>query len=133
TDQQRIQIVEEFLLFQLQDLHQDKLVIEAVKLIYESRGAMRTGELSKRLFISQSPLEKRFRKTVCTTPKKFASIVRFNALRQDLGKTQSLTELCYEYQFFDQAHFNKDFKKFTGHTPEDFRRLYLKGESHGSF
>lgn|SRR5690606_14991477 len=133
TDQQRIQIVEQFLLSQLQDLRQDNLVTEAVKLIYNSQGAIRIRELSKRLFISQSPLEKRFRKSVGTTPKKFAAIVRFNALIRDLNKTQSLTELGYDYHFFDQAHFSKDFKKFTGETPENFRRLYFKGDSHESF
>ncbi len=127
ADRQRIQIVEQFLLSQLRDLHQDKLVIEAVKLIYESKGAIQIKELNEKLCISQSPLEKRFRKCIGTTAKKFASIVRFNALVKDINNAQSLTGLCYEYQFFDQAHFSKDFKKFTGDTPENFRRLYFKG------
>src|SRR5690606_38140607 len=126
TDQQRIQIVEQFLLSQLRELNQDKLVIEAVKLIFETKGAIQIKELNEKLCISQSPLEKRFRKCIGTTPKKFASIVRFNALVKDINNTQSLTELCYDYQFFDQAHFSKDFKKFTGETPEGFRRLYSK-------
>lgn len=122
TDRQRIQVVERFLLSQLKDIRSDKLIIEAVKMIYDSRGAIRIKELNEKLFISQSPFEKRFRKLVGTTPKKFASIVRFNTVLNSLGKVKSLTELCYDNNFFDQAHFIKDFKQFTGDTPEHFKR-----------
>jgi AraC-like DNA-binding protein len=122
TDKQRIKIVEHFLLSQLKDIQTDKLIVEAVKLIYESKGAIRIKELNEKLFISQSPFEKRFRKVVGTTPKKFASIVRFNAVLGSLDKTKSFTDICYENNFFDQAHFIKDFRQFTGDTPENFRR-----------
>jgi AraC-like DNA-binding protein len=120
---QRIKIVEQFLLTQLKDIQADKLIVEAVKLIYQSNGAVRIKDLSEKLFISQSPFEKRFRKVVGTTPKKFASIVRFNTVLDNLNKTKSLTEICYENNFFDQAHFIKDFKQFTGNTPENFKRF----------
>ncbi|MBO9566061.1 MAG: AraC family transcriptional regulator [Niastella sp.] len=122
TDGQRIQVVERFLLSQLKDIQADKLIIEAVKMIYDSRGTIRIRELNEKLFISQSPFEKRFRKLVGTTPKKFASIVRFNTVLDNLGKVKSLTELCYDNNFFDQAHFIKDFKQFTGDTPDNFKR-----------
>ena len=123
TDKQRIRIVEKFLLSQLKDIRVDKLIAEAVKLIYQSKGTMRIKELNKQLFISQSPFEKRFRKIVGATPKKFASIVRFNSVLDHLRNAKSLTELCYENNFFDQAHFIKDFKQFTGDTPENFKRF----------
>lgn len=123
TDQQRIQAVEKFMLSQLKHIQTDKLIVEAVKLIYQSNGTIRIKELNEKLFISQSPFEKRFRKVVGTTPKKFASIVRFNSVLDNLSKTKSLTEICYENNFFDQAHFIKDFKQFTGDTPENFKRF----------
>lgn len=122
TDRQRIHIVEQFLLSQLKDIKRDKLIIEAVKLIYQSKGTIRIKELNEKLFISQSPFEKRFRKLVGTTPKKFASIVRFNCVLSDLSNIKSLTDICYEHNFFDQAHFIKDFKQYTGDSPETFKR-----------
>ena len=103
TDKQRVQIVEQFLGSQLKDIQADKL--------------------SQKLLISQSPFEKRFRKVVGTTAKKFASIVRFNAVLDNLTQTKTLTEICYENNFFDQAHFIKDFKQYTGDTPENFKRF----------
>jgi len=124
TDKQRIKIVEQFLLAQLKDIETDKLIVEAVKLIYQTKGTIRIKELNEKLFISQSPFEKRFRKVVGTTPKKFASIVRFNTVLDNLNNTKSLTEICYENNFFDQAHFIKDFKQFTGDTPENFKRFF---------
>jgi AraC-like DNA-binding protein len=123
TDKLRIKIVEQFLISQLKDIQTDKLIIEAVKLIYQSNGTIRIKELNEKLFISQSPFEKRFRKVVGTTAKKFASIVRFNAVLDNLSETKTLTEICYENNFFDQAHFIKDFKQFTGDTPENFKRF----------
>jgi AraC-like DNA-binding protein len=123
TDKQRIKIVEQFLLTQLKDIATDKLIVEAVKLIYQTNGTIRVKELNEQLFISQSPFEKRFRKVVGTTPKKFASIVRFNSVLDQLSPTKSLTEICFENSFFDQAHFIKNFKQFTGETPENFKRF----------
>lgn len=123
TDKQRVKVVEQFLLTQLNGFQADKLIVEAVKLINQSKGTIRVKELSEKLLISQSPFEKRFRKVVGTTAKKFASIVRFNAVIDNLNKSKTLTEIGYENKFFDQAHFIKDFKHFTGDTPENFRRF----------
>ena len=123
TDRLRIKIVEQFLVSQLKDIQTDKKIVEAVKLIYQTNGTIRIKELNEKLFISPSPFEKRFRKVVGTTAKKFASIVRFNAVLGNLNETKTLTEICYENNFFDQAHFIKDFKQFTGETPENFKRF----------
>lgn len=123
TDKQRIHAIEKFMLSQLKHIGTDKLIVEAIKLIYQSNGTIRIKELNEKLFISQSPFEKRFRKIVGTTPKKFASIVRFNSILNNLSKTKSSTEIGYENNFFDQAHFIKNFRQFTGDTPENFKRF----------
>ena len=33
---------------------------------------------------------------------------------------ESLTKIAYESNYYDQAHFIKDFKEFTGTNPKDF-------------
>ena len=123
TTKQRIHIVEQFLLSQLKDVQNDKLIVEAIKLIYQSKGTIKIKELNEKLFISQSPFEKRFRKLAGTTPKKFASIVRFHSVLNHLNSDKTFTAICYENNFFDQAHFIKDFKQYTGDTPENFKRF----------
>lgn len=123
TDNERVRAVEIFLEEQLKEKEEDRLIVKAVSLIYGFRGSMKIKELLQQLHISQSAFEKRFRKLVGTTPKKFASIVRFNTVLKDLGQEKSLTEICYDNNFFDQAHFIKDFKQYTGDSPENFKRF----------
>ncbi len=65
---------------------------------------------------------------VGTTAKKFASIVRFNSVLENLKESKTLTEICFEYNFFDQAHFIKDFKQFTGDTPENYKSFLKKND-----
>jgi AraC-like DNA-binding protein len=41
-------------------------------------------------------------------------------------KTDNLTSLAHENEYYDQAHFIKDFKEFTGLTPKEFYGDELK-------
>lgn len=120
TDTQRIAVVEHFLINRMNNTEPDKLVLAALGLIHKSKGNIRVTELMEQLHISQSPLEKRFRQVVGATPKKFASIVRLKNVIQQYDTINSLTALGYETGFYDQAHFIKQFKTFTGDTPEKF-------------
>jgi methylphosphotriester-DNA--protein-cysteine methyltransferase len=94
--------------------------LAALALIHKSKGNIRISELTEQLHIGQSPLEKRFRQAVGASPKKFASIVRLKNVIQQYDSVNSLTELGYEAGFYDQAHFIKEFKTFTGCTPEKY-------------
>ncbi|QKJ32678.1 AraC family transcriptional regulator [Mucilaginibacter mali] len=120
TDGDKIKVVEQFLLSKMRQLKPDTLVAAAIGLIWQSRGNIRMAYLSERLHISQSPFEKRFRKVVGASPKKFASIVRLKTLIADAGSDLSYTEISYSAGFYDQSHFIKEFKSFTGETPEAF-------------
>ncbi len=122
TDLEKIQVTEQFLLSKLKQQAPDNLVLTAIALIHKSKGNIRMKEITEQLHISQSPLEKRFRQLVGTSPKKFASIVRFKHTLQSYNSQNSLTDLGYEAGFYDQAHFIKEFKNFTGDTPEIFFR-----------
>lgn len=121
SDQSRIKVVEQFLLSQLKEIAQDKLIVNAVKLIYQHKGNIKIKEINEQLSISQSPFEKRFRRLVGVSAKKFSSIVRFNNVLSELSTEKSLSQICYDNNFFDQSHFIKDFKQHTGDTPESFK------------
>jgi AraC-like DNA-binding protein len=120
THQQRIDIIERFLIANIQPIQADMLVQAAIHHIQLTKGNIRISELARQLYTSKSPLEKRFRKVVGASPKKFASIVRFNALLKDYTLEKTLTEIGLEAGYFDQAHFIHDFKTFTGETPETY-------------
>lgn len=122
TDEERVGRVQQFFLIRLKHNETDKLIAEAVKLIFQSNGTIRVRELQNKLFVSQSPFEKRFRKLVGSSPKKFANIVRFQSILNSLNGPKPMADICYENNYFDQAHFINDFKQFTGETPQNFKR-----------
>lgn len=121
-DEDRIKIVERFLLNHLNHRTHDALVTGALQAIYFSRGTIRISKLAQELHISQSPLEKRFRAVVGASPKKFAGIVRARHMLTALEQNNmQLAEHLSAY--YDQAHFIKDFKRFTSFTPERYLKL----------
>jgi AraC-like DNA-binding protein len=120
TDLERIAVIENFLITRLNYKVNDQLVNLAVTLIKQYAGSIKITLLAEKLNISQSQFEKRFRKIVGTSPKKFASIVRLRHILNSTVKENNLTQLGLDAGYFDQAHFIKDFKNFTGETPEHF-------------
>jgi AraC-like DNA-binding protein len=64
------------------------------------------------------------------SPAAFTSVIRFNkSLELVLNTTQSLTAIAYDCGYYDQAHFIKEFKKFTDITPSASRSSLLKNGS----
>ena len=122
TNSQRVAIVEQFLLKRLINNVEDELVKEAVRRIQLAKGVTRINDLVNGLAISQDPFEKRFRRIVGTSPKQFSEIVRLRSLIHQHSATQSLTETAYLAGYYDQAHFIKTFKHFTGQAPNLFFR-----------
>lgn len=123
SDGQRIQAVERFLTSRLQHHKRDDLVEEAVRIIRSQKGFIRVRELASRLYISIDALEKRFQRTTGASPKQFCYIVRMNAALHDI-REKSLVETALDAGYYDQAHFTKDFKVFTGQSPTDFLKNF---------
>jgi AraC-like DNA-binding protein len=116
---QRIAIVERFLISLLKG-GQDGLVLDAVQRIKYVKGDLKIKSLAGELNISQDAFEKRFRKITGTSPKQFAITVRLRSIIEQYSKPDSLTSVAYTAGYFDQAHFIKDFRSFTGQTPQSF-------------
>jgi methylphosphotriester-DNA--protein-cysteine methyltransferase len=95
-------------------------VSEAISKIYSNSGAMKISGLANSLFISQDAFEKRFRRVTGATPKQFSTIVKMKSIIQQKSIQASFLDIALENGYYDQAHFNKDFKLFTGQTPTDF-------------
>ena len=116
----RIGIIEQFLLSKLYNHIPDQLIQSALQKIHMAKGLYPINKLDFSLHISQDAFEKRFRKLVGASPKQFSSIVRMKNVITEKQQTKSLTEIALNAGFFDQPHFNRDFKIFTGLTPSDF-------------
>ncbi len=124
-DAERIGMVEDFLIGHLNGRAADLLVSKALEYIYRSKGTIRIRDLASILYTSQSPLEKRFRAVTGASPKKLATIVRVRNMMEAVqgGDTRGMD---YLEAYYDQAHFIKEFKKFTGMTPDEYTRSLRK-------
>jgi|RhiMetdeSRZDD1v2_1073273.scaffolds.fasta_scaffold05536_7 AraC-like DNA-binding protein len=120
ANNQRIMIIERFLISQLKKTQPDPLINEAINTIRLSKGDIKIKNLIAGLPISRDPFEKRFRKITGTSPKHFSVIVRLKNLIDTWENKLSFTEAAYDAGYFDQAHFIKDFRSFTGLTPHEF-------------
>jgi AraC-like DNA-binding protein len=120
---ERIQIIETFLLGELANKKTiDSIVKSTVETIFSTNGQFSVNELSKSNNISRRQLARKFSSTIGLSPKQLAKTIRIQtALKALLNeKHTSLTDLAYENEYFDQAHFIKEFKEFTGLTPKEF-------------
>jgi AraC-like DNA-binding protein len=88
--------------------------------IHLTKGIIRIKDLADALCISQDAFEKRFRRVVGITAKQFSYIIRMRYIISNGLRKQTLAEVAFNAGYFDQPHFNKDFKLFTGLTPTDF-------------
>ena len=108
--------------------------VNALKLAH---GRIPIRELELQTGYSRRYLDLLFKQHVGLPPKVLAGIFRFQMFYRKWAQGvpyEILKERLYDY-FYDQAHFSKEFKKMTGHSPREFmtgvsngfgRRLSLK-------
>jgi AraC-like DNA-binding protein len=120
--EKKVAIVQQFFIERIRYQKTDMLITKSVEKITAANGVLDVKDLSDSLYISRDAFEKRFRKAVGTAPKQFADIVRMKALIGRAHLTDSLLDSALSAGFFDQSHFIRNFKRFTGLTPKDFFR-----------
>jgi AraC-like DNA-binding protein len=120
---ERINLIETFLLKKLADKRIiDKIVTSTIETIFSTNGQFSVNEFSKSNNINRRQLARKFSSAIGLSPKQLAKTIRIQATLKVLLNEQitSLTDLAYENEYFDQAHFIKEFKEFTGLTPKEF-------------
>jgi AraC-like DNA-binding protein len=102
------------------------------KRIVESSGLVTVRALVDETGWSQKHLISQFREHIGLAPKMFARVMRFGSAVDRLRRKEhaSLTELALDCGYYDQAHFDRDFRAFAGVTPTEL--LSTLG-SHGGF
>ena len=80
-------------------------------------------ELSKIAYLSESRLKQKFKDTVGQTPLKFAEEYRIKIACKQLLSDKSLIQIAYDMGYSSAPHFSYAFKKATGLTPSQYRKL----------
>lgn len=115
----RSAIIQKYLLQQLKRNERDQQIGHCLEKIQRSAGNIQVSQLSTDTGLSQRHLSRKFQQIIGLSPKEYLRVCRFIRSLDHLKKYPllSLTEVAYESAYYDQAHFNRDYKSFTGHTP----------------
>ncbi|HEY6900363.1 MAG TPA: helix-turn-helix transcriptional regulator [Puia sp.] len=125
TWKERIRLIEEFL---QQSLLQAENRLNKVALVSNVMNELRKEDffdnidnVASRYGITSRYLQKLFLQHTGLTPKLYSKINRFqHSLRLITQKNLSLTDVTYDCGYFDQSHFIREFKSFTGLTPSGY-------------
>lgn len=91
--------------------------------IYDTHGRVSIREISAETGYSECYVRRAFHKMHGISPKTFEKIVRFqNTLEQMTKQPCAASDLAIEGGYYDQSHMVKEFKMFTGLTPENYIR-----------
>jgi AraC-like DNA-binding protein len=118
----RARIIEEALLASLRaNGRYDRMVDRCLQLIETAAGQSSIAQLASEIGTSSRQLTRRFQNAVGVSPKEFSRVSRFLHVLRCLRdrKHQTLTETALVCGYFDQAHFNHEFREFAGMTPGD--------------
>ena len=96
-------------------------ILEHVRLHYAQPIKMET--LAKKIHLSTSQFERRFRRLFKITPTRHIQNVRVNAACHRLASTdETVATIATETGFYDQSHFSRAFQRVVGRTPTQYRR-----------
>lgn len=121
-----VRILEKFLLSELhkRTTQTDPRIITACKEITKNYCGISIKDLCTEVGMSQSSLTNYFSEMIGITPKLFGRIARFTAVQNFLGENPKAgwNEIVHQFDYFDQNHFIREFKQFTGAVPKNRRQ-----------
>ncbi len=123
STEERVKITESFLFERLNNrVIVDNIVNSTINTLFLSKGTRPINDILKDNLAKRRQLERKFTKQIGLSPKQLGKVIRLQATLQLLlnQTTETLTDIAYQSEYYDQAHFIKDFKEFTGVTPKEF-------------
>ncbi|WP_162297099.1 helix-turn-helix domain-containing protein [Sporolactobacillus pectinivorans] len=100
----------------------DKLNDVRLFLIRNYRRRIRMDEISERVGMDKYTLIRHFHAYTGMTPLKYVINLRINSAKNMLHGQKSIADVAVASGFYDQSHFDKSFKAYTGVAPIDYRR-----------
>jgi AraC-like DNA-binding protein len=95
----------------------------AIDALVRSHGSERIESVCRGLGVSRKHLGAVFQAHVGLSPKAYARMFRFRRvidLVQSSGRTPDWTQIAVSCGYYDQAHFNHEFREFAGMSPSEY-------------
>ncbi|RAJ31039.1 helix-turn-helix protein [Pedobacter cryoconitis] len=115
----RVSLLQKYLLRELANDKNNLQIAHCLRQVQLSGGLIPLGKLVNDTGFSQRHLSRKFQEYVGLSPKEYLRVSRFIFSLGHLKKYPlcSLTEVAYKSGYYDQAHFIRDYKDYTGYTP----------------
>ncbi len=119
--EERSQLAEKWLLEQLSMISFQDKIRKCLEMIFVTHGMIDIDQMATTIELSTRQLERLFKKVVGLTPKFYCRIIRFNYIFEVMKEQKdSWIRTALQSGFFDQSHFIKNFKEFTGEEPSNY-------------
>jgi AraC-like DNA-binding protein len=107
----------------------DPWLLDFYRLIKSTRGSLSLAQAYEKTGLSPKYVNERFKRAVGVAPKILSRILRLDALLEELDPDRDVNwaELAHRFGFYDQPHFNREFKKFSGLPPSKYLHLRRNG------
>ncbi|UII23841.1 helix-turn-helix domain-containing protein [Fulvivirga ligni] len=129
TNEDRVSLLTQFLEKKLLPLQcSSHYIHDAVNHMVRAQGQINVKDMADRYCLSLRQFERKFKACSGFSPKVYSRILRFNEALNSFGRINSLTELAHDCGYYDQSHFIKDFKEFSGYDPS----TYFFGNAEGT-
>lgn len=117
--EEKVRLLQEFLLDRYRQTDPDPLFEYCIRQIKNRQGHLPVRELERITGYSSRWLNLKFEEKLGLSPKMLGSIIRFQQYYQAFltDPVQFFKTKDYYTQYFDESHFIKDFKRFTGLAP----------------
>lgn len=122
---QKIKLIQEFLFHQLIGENKNNSIINySVNFISSLHGLVSIKELERKTGYSKRYLDMLFKNHLGISPKTFATIQRFQHFYKNISNDNAFSSSTNIYElYYDQSHFIKEFKRYTGFTPSQYSSL----------
>lgn len=95
-------------------------LLPVMETITKCHGAISVCELAKQHCTTVRQLERHFKYDIGLSPKEFINIIRYRFAQQLIQinhPKKTLSDIAFECGYYDQAHLNREIKKYTGVVP----------------
>lgn len=124
SHQERIALIQQFLVSQLRPESVDLILEQAMALLYRRSAPMSIDTLASELGLGRRQLERRFKAFSGQSPREVKSLIRFQKTVRGLmiAPSANTADQALAHGYFDQAHFIHDFRRRIGLTPQQYLR-----------
>jgi AraC-like DNA-binding protein len=120
---QKLSFIQDALVRLSRGKQEDNRIIDfCVKILKRAHGRVPVKELESKTGYTRRYLDLLFKRHVGLTPKVLARIFRFQKFYRQWAHGLSYDIIMNQLydDYYDQAHFSKEFKRMTGHSPQEF-------------